>query len=92
MTDELVAPLSATHRRAALHNACDALLEAMPASAVPALHDQVAALPVSAARVDWRRSRRLCGSGKGGGATPLAIGSLLLQIGRAFVHFVKAKQ
>lgn len=92
MTDDLMAPLPATHSWAALHNALDALLGVTPGGAVPALHDQVAASPVSATRVDWRRSRRLCGSDRGGGATPLAIGSLMLQIGRAFVHFVKVKQ
>lgn len=43
MTDEPLAPLPATHSRAALHDALDALLDAMPASAAPVSPEQVEA-------------------------------------------------
>lgn len=43
MTDERMAALPATHSRAALHNALDALLDAMPASAAPASPEHIEA-------------------------------------------------
>lgn len=43
MTDDLMAPLPATHGRAALHNALDALLDAMSVGSAPALPEHVEA-------------------------------------------------